>query len=120
MSTLNILLLTVVFVVAANAQEICDNDHECYPGMCRGGVCFYPPSFRQLLVAANPIIRCRNSARCPEEQPYCVRGRCKEYKSPAYRLASYEVISGDRVTLPANRLIFAMCLPMNVSSKHDC
>uniref|UniRef100_A0A915E8X3 Histone H2B n=1 Tax=Ditylenchus dipsaci TaxID=166011 RepID=A0A915E8X3_9BILA len=78
MSTFHILLVAVVFVAVANAYECIDND-DCVDErqVCQEGVCTYLRSFRQLLVAADPIIRCRNSARCPEGLPYCVNGQCK-------------------------------------------
>uniref|UniRef100_A0A915E6E6 Secreted protein n=1 Tax=Ditylenchus dipsaci TaxID=166011 RepID=A0A915E6E6_9BILA len=95
MSTFHILLLTVVFVVVANARQPCDDTDDCVDErhVCRGGFCILPRSFRQLLVAADPVIRCRNSLRCPEDLPYCVNGQCKNHPNQGYRLASYEVNS---------------------------
>uniref|UniRef100_A0A915E7B9 Uncharacterized protein n=1 Tax=Ditylenchus dipsaci TaxID=166011 RepID=A0A915E7B9_9BILA len=80
MSAFHILLLTVVFVVVVNARQPCDDTDDCVDErhVCRGGFCTLPLSFRQLLVAANPIVRCSHLLRCPEDLPYCVNGQCKD------------------------------------------
>uniref|UniRef100_A0A915E6F1 Uncharacterized protein n=1 Tax=Ditylenchus dipsaci TaxID=166011 RepID=A0A915E6F1_9BILA len=77
---------------SANARQPCDDTDDCVDErhVCRGGFCILPRSFRQLLVAANPIGSCLYPFNCPKEKPYCVNGQCRDHKNLGYRLASYE------------------------------
>uniref|UniRef100_A0A915E935 Sulfhydryl oxidase n=1 Tax=Ditylenchus dipsaci TaxID=166011 RepID=A0A915E935_9BILA len=65
----------------------------CSCSQC-SGVCSYPRSFRQLMLAANPNPRCRDSDDCTTfDKPFCVKHLCEQHPNPGYRLASYEVNS---------------------------
>uniref|UniRef100_A0A915E7G5 Uncharacterized protein n=1 Tax=Ditylenchus dipsaci TaxID=166011 RepID=A0A915E7G5_9BILA len=63
MSASQVLLLTLVLVVAVFAQETCHSNFDCLyeMKMCIGGVCRYPRGSYRALVPAG----CFNSVDCP-------------------------------------------------------